>query len=42
MRIGMHEIIEDYLDEDKQNRLANVANNVFAIARRSGDHRRRR
>jgi succinate dehydrogenase / fumarate reductase membrane anchor subunit len=30
MRIGMHEIIEDYLDEDKQNRLANTANNVFA------------
>lgn len=32
MRIGMHEIIEDYLDEDKQNWLANVANNVFVIA----------
>ena len=31
MRIGMHEIIMDYLDEDKQNRLANAANNVFAI-----------
>jgi succinate dehydrogenase / fumarate reductase, membrane anchor subunit len=31
MRIGMHEIIEDYLDEDRQNRLANVANNVFAV-----------
>lgn len=32
MRIGMHEIIEDYLDEGKQNRLANTANTVFAIA----------
>jgi succinate dehydrogenase / fumarate reductase, membrane anchor subunit len=31
MRIGMHEIIEDYLDEDKQNRLANVANIAFAL-----------
>jgi len=31
MRIGMHEIIEDYLDEEKQNRLANVANNAFAV-----------
>jgi succinate dehydrogenase / fumarate reductase membrane anchor subunit len=31
MRIGMHEIIEDYLDEEKQNRLARTANNVFAI-----------
>ena len=31
MRIGMHEIIEDYLDEDKTNRLANAANNVFAV-----------
>ena len=31
MRIGMHEVIEDYLYEG-QNRVANVANNVFAIA----------
>jgi succinate dehydrogenase / fumarate reductase membrane anchor subunit len=31
MRIGMHEVIMDYLDEDKQNRLATLANNVFAI-----------
>lgn len=31
MRIGMHEVIQDYLDEQKQNRLANTANNVFAI-----------
>ncbi|MEO7223237.1 MAG: succinate dehydrogenase, hydrophobic membrane anchor protein [Devosia sp.] len=30
MRIGMHEVIEDYLYEG-QNRLANVANNLFAI-----------
>jgi succinate dehydrogenase membrane anchor subunit len=32
MRIGMLEIIEDYLDEDHTNRLARTANNVFAIA----------
>ena len=31
MRIGMHEVIEDYLYEE-QNRLANRANNVFAIS----------
>ena len=31
MRIGMHEVIEDYLYEG-QNRVANVANNVFAVA----------
>ena len=31
MRIGMHEIIQDYLDEEKQNRLANWANNALAI-----------
>ena len=31
MRIGMHEVIEDYLDEEGQNRLANAANNVFAV-----------
>jgi succinate dehydrogenase / fumarate reductase membrane anchor subunit len=31
MRIGMHEVIMDYLDEGKQNRLAIIANNVFAV-----------
>ena len=31
MRIGMHEVITDYVDEDKQARLANFANNAFAI-----------
>ena len=31
MRIGMHEVIMDYLDEDKQNRLATLANNAFAV-----------
>jgi succinate dehydrogenase hydrophobic anchor subunit len=31
MRIGMHGVIEDYLDEEKQNRLANAANNAFAV-----------
>ncbi len=31
MRIGMHEIIMDYLDETKQNRLAIIANDGFAI-----------
>ena len=31
MRIGMREVIEDYLDEQKQNRLANAANNAFAV-----------
>jgi succinate dehydrogenase / fumarate reductase membrane anchor subunit len=31
MRIGMHEVIMDYLDEGKTNRLAVVANNAFAI-----------
>ena len=30
MRIGMHEVIEDYLYEG-QNKVANLANNVFAI-----------
>ena len=30
MRIGMHEVIEDYLYEG-QNRVANIANNLFAI-----------
>lgn len=32
MRIGMHEIIADYMDEGHRNRFANIANNVFAIA----------
>jgi succinate dehydrogenase / fumarate reductase membrane anchor subunit len=32
MRIGMHEIIMDYLDEGKRNRTAKFANNAFAIA----------
>jgi succinate dehydrogenase / fumarate reductase membrane anchor subunit len=31
MRIGMHEVIADYLDEGRQNRLAIFANNAFAI-----------
>jgi succinate dehydrogenase / fumarate reductase membrane anchor subunit len=31
MRIGMHEVIMDYIDEGKTNRLAVVANNAFAI-----------
>lgn len=31
MRIGMHEVITDYLDEGKEGRLANLANNAFAI-----------
>ena len=30
MRIGMHEVIEDYLYEG-QNRFANTANNIFAV-----------
>lgn len=30
MRIGMHEVIADYLYE-KQNKVANLANNVFAV-----------
>ena len=30
MRIGMHEVISDYLYEG-QNKLANLANNVFAV-----------
>ena len=30
MRIGMHEVISDYLYEG-QNKLANFANNVFAV-----------
>jgi succinate dehydrogenase / fumarate reductase membrane anchor subunit len=31
MRIGMREVIEDYIDEDRTNRLALRANDVFAI-----------
>ena len=31
MRIGMHEVIMDYLDEGKTNRLAVVANTIFAV-----------
>ena len=31
MRIGMNEVIEDYLDEDKTNRLGKRANTAFAI-----------
>jgi succinate dehydrogenase / fumarate reductase membrane anchor subunit len=31
MRTGMNEIIEDYLDEDRTNRLARRANTGFAI-----------
>jgi succinate dehydrogenase / fumarate reductase, membrane anchor subunit len=30
MRIGMHEVISDYL-YDEQNKLANAANNAFAV-----------
>ena len=32
MRIGMNEVIEDYIDEHKSNRLALAANTAFAIA----------
>jgi succinate dehydrogenase / fumarate reductase membrane anchor subunit len=31
MRIGMHEVIMDYVEEGKTNRLAMVANTVFAV-----------
>lgn len=31
MRIGMNEVIEDYLDDDKTNRLAQRVNAIFAI-----------
>ena len=31
MRIGMREVIEDYIDEDKSNRLALTANTTFAV-----------
>jgi succinate dehydrogenase / fumarate reductase, membrane anchor subunit len=32
MRIGMREIIEDYMDEGRTNRLAMTVNDVFALA----------
>ena len=31
MRIGMNEVIEDYLDDEKLNHLARRANTVFAV-----------
>jgi succinate dehydrogenase / fumarate reductase membrane anchor subunit len=31
MRIGMREIIEDYMDEGRTNRLAMTVNDVFAL-----------
>ena len=31
VRIGMREVIEDYIDEDKSNRLALNANTTFAV-----------
>lgn len=31
MRIGMNEVIEDYIEDDRVNRLAGTANTVFAI-----------
>ena len=31
MRIGMNEVIEDYLDAEKTNRLARMANTGFAV-----------
>jgi len=31
MRIGMHDVIEDYVDKGPRNALANGANTVFAI-----------
>ena len=31
MRIGMHEVIQDYIDAPAQNRLANTANTIFAV-----------
>ena len=31
-RYAMHEVIEDYVDAPAQNRLLNVANNIFAIS----------
>ena len=32
MRIGMREIIEDYLEEGRVNRLAMLVNDIFALA----------
>jgi succinate dehydrogenase / fumarate reductase, membrane anchor subunit len=32
MRIGMLEVIEDYIGEERANRLARIANTVFAVA----------
>jgi succinate dehydrogenase / fumarate reductase membrane anchor subunit len=32
MRIGMREIIEDYMDEGRVNRLAMLLNDIFALA----------
>jgi succinate dehydrogenase / fumarate reductase, membrane anchor subunit len=32
MRIGMREIIEDYMDEGRVNRLAMIVNDIFALA----------
>jgi succinate dehydrogenase hydrophobic membrane anchor protein len=31
MRIGMHEVITDYVDEGPRNRLGNTLNNAYAI-----------
>ena len=31
MRIGMHDVIEDYIDKGPRNALANGANTVFAV-----------
>lgn len=31
MRIGMHEVIEDYIDDEAQNRVLNTLNTLFAI-----------
>ncbi|MEQ1771626.1 MAG: succinate dehydrogenase, hydrophobic membrane anchor protein [Devosia sp.] len=31
MRIGMHEVIEDYVDDEATNRLASFANTAFAV-----------
>ena len=31
MRIGMHDVIEDYIDKGPRNALANAANTAFAV-----------
>ena len=31
MRLGMNEVIEDYVDDDSTNRLARSANTIFAV-----------